>query len=445
MCLLVPSFCFFVVCRFLFLFFPPFCPSFFLFLFDFVQVHVCVLAPTAACSLSGITTLSVAPRRPDQVPSLILRAKGTEFLCPLPLFPTTILAVFDPCRQSTATLALYGSILAGAVVVYLLVSMRTKFHKHPLYMRWYSVFRWGWSLFALINDILFVINMLKVALRASVDCSQLNTRAMFFPFMYYQDATTQPDPLGHLYFQTSTGELSLTEPPPSQPFSDFVQSVAIRGTAKFFRVDLNSFRGLCLGFARCTIQTTAPLVCVNAYSDDALPHRTHYVFVLCVLVLAGWKLVLESARVTLLIWSVFHRSLAPLQAHHLIDFVRSSFAGPILHVAQLDWWGAVLQHSNTVADYMLRFVMHGLLNKVPSLLMALYFFLYVQQTGLSANGVISLVTNVTSLFYVLVQACMVYRRRASHKDLTAAIPFDHFVVAADVQQIQLIGTSTLSR
>jgi hypothetical protein len=195
---------------------------------------------------------------------------GNSLLCPLPLFSSQVILQVDPCSPQWMALLVYALVLVGIGLTVLAFNLMFKFTKHPVFVQYYPLLRFGWSQYSLVNDFVFLI-MVYNALLPSIPCSDINMRQAFLAYVnsapdYFYDAGSfQPAYLTNvpMCFNPGSSVTSLTPPPASQTFAQFMQvqltNIGLLSSS-IVQGNLAQFQQFCTSFARCIIRPSQPCV-----------------------------------------------------------------------------------------------------------------------------------------------------------------------------------------
>ena len=205
---------------------------------------------------------------PDPSRLFVLDGSANSFGCPLPLLPTRVLFPHSSCVHPWGSYLLIVFVVCSVVAVigWYLVS------RTSLGLTWATALLWGWWLvigFMSINDYVLLFNMLLRTLNSRIECSLLDQRAYFLPFMPFSDVGRG--------FQLPPFYNSMDSPLPTQTFSDFISefqpsvySVASSGYLTTAGIEnqhnTRAFISFCSNFRNC-IASSSPFSCVSMYSS----------------------------------------------------------------------------------------------------------------------------------------------------------------------------------
>ncbi len=343
--------------------------------------------------------------------------------------------------------------MASCMCIGLLVYL-AKWHKSPRFvslLSWAAPMAWIVACFSLYTDLHLLWKMHNYVLSEALDCAVVNERGVFWTFMPFNDIF--PNPGGNLclnytlYFSpqgpdspmdptTSSivlncfgpGNLSLTQTPPpaTQMFTAFFQSLQLWENSYIdFDINPNSpsdipaFLTLCQRFPSCRIVTENNLpICAVAHDESLWSSKTHYKFLIVVLLVLIFKLTLEAGKLCIIMLSVCLQRL--WQPSWTIAFIRDS---PCLILFQLCWfwssfnpWRELMQYKWDASDFWRQFVINGVFNKVPMMGLTIWWFKKVTQMGLGTLDYFSLFSGLLSLLYILARIpCAIRQARLSHE------------------------------
>jgi hypothetical protein len=384
--------------------------------------------------VTGMLTQTAASGR-----SMVLTAAGsTQFECPTPPFPSTMIVTLSACRQVyDGLLELFGYAAAGAAAVGLIVYL-TKGHQHPRFPRLVASVMWLVGCLSFLNDGSVLFDMVVTVTGKTTNCDIINHRAVFEVFLPLRDTSGNPSDrqgfigprgpfcqCGNETLFPRQGELDLrVDPPPRE--QTFVEYMTVYTRWSTWDPRLSpllqraAFRDLCLRFPRCNLTPGFnDQVCDDRY-DDAWPNKDHYGFLVCVVTLLVWRGVLEALKLAVIVASFVEGRIVGRE--YAMPFLQSSPFLPLMGVFGVDWVGDVLRYQRTSRDHLRVFVVQGLLNFLPFLALQLYYSSEVQQTGLKTLSYVSMAINFIFVPVIVLRAgYALYQERTTRASLVASI------------------------
>jgi hypothetical protein len=261
------------------------------------------------------------------------------------------------------------------------------------------------------------------------------------------------------YFLPSYEGFTQLAPPLNQTFGDFMQSfVAHNAPDEILNSNLDRFASLCTSFPDCRLQN--PYLCANHF-DTTWSNNRHRVFMwaaISVLTLRMFAHALKYlscyrfasskctfncvaptgtlvgvAKVILIAMSVARGSL--VGSSRFSEFMASSLMVPVLSywLKKQPYWNSIIRHDSNHADHLRRLLYSCIFVKLPTTIISSYFFLLVSQVGLSAFGVISLVSGLLLVPFTLLRALISWRMSlvAAASPTAGAEPASLLLVAAE--------------
>jgi hypothetical protein len=384
--------------------------------------------------VTGLLTQTAAPGR-----SMVLNAAGsTQFECPTPPFPSTMIVTLSACRQVyDGLLFKFGYAAAGAAAVGLIVYL-TKGHQHPRFLRLAASGVWFASCLSFLNDGSVLLEMVTTVTGKTTNCDIVNHRGVFEVFLPLRDTSGIIDlrqgyigPRGpYCYCGNTTlfpGERQLdlrVDPPPRE--QTFVEYMTVYTLWLRFATQMSpllqraAFRNLCLRFPRCNLAAGSDdQVCGDRY-DDAWSNKDNFGFLVCVVTLLVWRGVLEALKLAVIVASFVEGRIVGRE--YAMPFLQSSPFLPLMGAFGVDWVGDVLRYQRTSRDHLRFFAVQGLLNVLPFLALQLYYVNVVQQTGLKTLSYVSMAINFVLVPVIVLRAgYALYQERTTRALLVASI------------------------
>jgi hypothetical protein len=353
-----------------------------------------------------------------------------------------------------------GFVVAPCVCLGLVIYL-VKWYQTPQFvslLSWVAPLAWVFGVFSLYSDVHLLWKMQRYVLSEKASCGNVNERNLFWSFMpvhdvytstfYYGDVTCVNDTTVYLNPQGPsapqdikveqqcyygfTFPVTFAQPPLTQLFSDFFQTLQRWynrfGTYIFngqsLSLDLSAFSRLCQRFPLCHVVTVNNLpVCADKRDESQWSSKTHYDFLIVVLLVLTYKLTLEVSKLGIIIVSICHKRL--WQPIWTIAFMRDS---PCLILFPLSGlcssynpWSVLMQYNLVAADYWRLFVVNGVLNKAPMMSLTFWWIQKVSQVGFAWSDYFSLFSGGLALVVILLRGCfVVYQTRLSIKRLAAS-------------------------
>ncbi len=134
-------------------------------------------------ALSGKFVLNGLGKNSDSILNLL----GNSFDCPMPFIPPGKNVMASPCTASFLNLLIYLGYLAVVAAVIGGLFFINKWHQKMRFVQTWAIVTWLISCFGLINDLRLLFSMVTVVLAEASNCSILNNRHVFLPFMTILD------------------------------------------------------------------------------------------------------------------------------------------------------------------------------------------------------------------------------------------------------------------
>ncbi len=128
------------------------------------------------------------------------------------------------------------------------------------------------------------------------------------------------------------------------------------------------------------------------------------------------------AKIALITVSVARGSL--VGSSRFSEFMASSLIVPVLSywLKKQIYWNSIIRHDSNHADHLRRLIYSCIFVKIPTTIISSYFYLSVSQVGLSALGVISLVSGLLLVPFTLLRALISWRMSLSAAASSTAEP-----------------------
>jgi hypothetical protein len=399
----------------------------------------------------------------DQL-DVIFDSRENSFTCPMPNVSSGQLAFFSPCLPNyddiLYNLKIMGFVAAPFMCLGLVIYL-VKWYKTPHFvslLSWAASLAWIFAVFSLYSDVSLLWKMQRYVLLEEARCEKVNERNLFWSFMPVNDVWTSsngvtclnvtlylnpqgPDaPVDDKTIQQCVlgliDPVTLFSPPATQLFSDFFQTLQLyidvpgvfNGQSP--SLDISAFSRLCQRFPLCHVVMVNNLpVCADQRDESQWSSKTHYDFLIVVLLVLTYKLTFEVSKLGIIIVSICHKRV--WQPIWTIAFMRDS---PCLILFPLSGlcssynpWHELMQYNLVAADYWRLFVVNGVLNKAPMMGLTFWWIQKVSQIGLGTFDYFSLFSGMLSFLYILVQVAVAMRRaRTMHEIelLRGLIPLD---------------------
>jgi hypothetical protein len=398
----------------------------------------------------------------------------------MPLISAGQLALFSPClpdyRQIYYYLEILGCVVAGFACIGLFVYC-VKWHDPQQWterqnkvfvgvLGWVSFFAWIFAGFSLYSDAQLLWRMQRYVLSELTNCAHVNYRSVFFSFMSQTDVfpgfTTESSNCSSLVrYYSSAGPNSLvdptipsnisnncfngwpftlTPPPLTQLYTNYSLSLQEWQKAGFFpsikpSVNNAAFTYLCQLFSPyCHVITPVDdlLVCADAWDQSQWSSKTHFVFLIFVVIILTWKLALEAGKCIIIIVSMWNKQLWQPFSLGGLAFIRDSPCMILFPAVGMCYsynpWREVFAYdmrsgdAKLAADQFWRlFVINGILGKAPMMGLTIWWIKKVTQTGLQPFDYFSLFGGSFALLLGLGRACYIlYQTRVANRYIAAS-------------------------
>jgi hypothetical protein len=399
----------------------------------------------------------------DQL-DIIFDSRNNSFTCPMPPVSSNQFAFFSPCLPNYDNILKYLKIMgfvAAPCVCLGLVIYLVKWYQTPQFvslLSWVASLAWVFGVFSLYSDVYLLWKMQRYVLSEKASCGNVNERNYFLSFMPVNDVYTSTFVLGDIHCLNDTTvylnpqgpfapvdlkveqqcdgfqyHVTFTQPPLTQSFSDFFQTLQrwynVYGSDIFngqsLSLDISAFSRLCQRFPLCHVVTVNNLpVCADQRDESQWSSKTHYDFLIVVVLVLTYKLTLEVSKLGIIIVSICHKRL--WQPIWTIAFMRDSPCLILFPLSRLcstymyNPWSVLMQYNLVAADYWRLFVVNGVLNKAPMMGLTFWWIQKVSQVGFAWSDYFSLFSGGLALVVILLRGCYdVYQSRLSIKRLAA--------------------------
>lgn len=129
-------------------------------------------------------------------------------------------------------------------------------------------------------------------------------------------------------------------------------------------------------------------------------YGTFFLLLVGFLVLRGVKEVLKL----LVFFRAWKLGSVPLHGN---KFIESFWLSPFLVCiwSKDQFTKDILEHESSLHEWMLAFLVDGMFHSLPQLVLSLYYFVFVVQTGLGTTAILSTVGTCISAAHLLVRRC----------------------------------------
>jgi hypothetical protein len=257
-------------------------------------------------------------------------------------------------------------------------------------------------------DIYFLSDIVADLVKYPENCGLLNERVMFLPYLSYDDSVVRfnlTSGTTHQYYMNPDGISGynvLTSPPDSQTFREFITTFEHYQPARVVNIQTDSFEAFCGKWGRCLYESRPQFVCKPKAHHSNWTENEQATYLFCVFALLLFKCLTEAckmAAVVVFFWQplCLHRSMSK-------EVLRSSPCGPCLGIIGFDFWHEVLTTPSKHGAIIFRFWYHGVLYQLPLVAVFVYYFVKVQQTGVTEIQILSVGLNLLSIPVLLLLA-----------------------------------------
>ncbi len=395
---------------------------------DFDSFQKLVLLDVSSNQLGGKLVLNGYDN--TSRPAVVFDSRENNFLCPMPSTSAGQYALFSPCIPDYGVILHYVMISGYVAVVCTCLGLfvyLAKWHQMPWFvslLSWVAPLAWLFACLSLGSDLLLLWKMQGYVLSEEPHCANVNERSVFWSFMPVNDVLASCFNLT-LYFNPLGPSAPLDPTIPNNVIQQccllFSCSLAPKSTqlySEFFQtlqnnedlqnkedpsLDNVAFSQLCHRFPLCHVVKVNGLpICVDMLDEFQWSSKTHYNFLIVVLLVLTYKLTLEVGKFGIIILSICRKHL--WQPTWTLAFMRDS---PCLIMFPLSaWytsynpWHDLMQYNLTATDYWRLFVINGVLNKAPVLGLTFWWIQQVSQIGLQWSDYFSLFSGMLSILYI---------------------------------------------
>ncbi len=359
----------------------------------------------------GYLSISASDR-----PSVFV-ASPSAFLCNYPSLPPSVIMKVDRCRQDFKLMGIYTGLAVALLTVGAAVLFGFRIHQKESFAKLFSIGLWLVGAGGFVLNVITLSKFVGAVENASTDCSFINQRALFLDFLPMSDCSHAEGSRCVQWLGLTKSGYTNIAPLANQSFETFVAIMgnSVQSNQQAVVQDISAFQTLCASFPRCAISSSSPLVCTQRYDETKWANKPDYAFVVCTLACLTVMVALELSRwCTLAFTPTSFFSLSPSQRletgatfcrKYAVEFTQTSLAMPLLafKMAPAFFWNRMLWRDVIHSEFLFRLVVQSMLVQVPVLILQLWFWFVVKNTGTSAVQTLSAVITCVSTLKIVAQ------------------------------------------